>query len=131
MISMPVAVCAGNFWLQLDLFWYHHKKIYGFNAHRKALALVINKNQPNEPKHTKLPWDIDVPHVMTNSCFDFLNLENIEDRTIVPLNIQTGLLQVLSNFDDEEIIELLDCDMFHMKKHPQLNIKDELVVSDV
>ena len=75
MISMPVAVCAGNFWMQLDLFWYQHKKIYGFNAHRKALALVINKNQPNDTKHTKLPWDIDVPYAMTDSCFDFLNIE--------------------------------------------------------
>lgn len=131
MISMPVAVCAGNFWMQLDLFWYQHKKIYGFNASRKALALVINKNQPADPKHIKLPWNIDVPYVMADSCFDFLNIEKIEERTIVPLNIQAGLIQVLQDFEDDEVIELLDCDMFHLKKHPQLNVKDELVVSDV
>jgi hypothetical protein len=128
---MPVAVCAGNFWMQLDLFWHQHKKIYGFNCHRKALALVVNKNQPSEQAHKKLPWNIDVPHAMVDSCFDFLNFEQLSDRMIVPLNIQAGLLQVLNNFEDDEVIELLDCDMFHLKAHPKLEIQDELVVSDV
>lgn len=131
MISVPIAVCAGNFWMQLDLFWHQHKKVYGYNAHRKALALVVNKNIWSDPEHEKLPWDIDVPYTMVKSCFDYLNVENIKDQLIVPLNIQTSLLQVINSFDDDEVIELLDCDMFHMKPAPKIEVKDEIVVSDV
>jgi hypothetical protein len=131
MISMPIAVCAGNFWLQLDLFWFQHKKIYGYNATRKALALIVNKNYPTDIKQEKLPWDIDVPYAMVDSCFEFLNFEKLEDTTLVPLNIQSALIQVLNNFDDDEVIEVLDCDMFYLKKHPELNVKDEIIVSDV
>lgn len=131
MISIPIAVCAGNFGLQLDLFWYQHKKIYGVQAWRKALALVVNKNEPHEEAHKVLPWDINLPHSLVVSCFEFLNLEQIYDRLIVPINIQVALIQALKDFDDEEVIELLDCDMFHLKRHPKLDVKDEVIVSNI
>jgi hypothetical protein len=131
MISVPIAVCAGNFGFQLDLFWHQHQKIYGVHAWRKALALVVDKNEPHEKSHTVLPWAINMPYSMVKSCFDFLNLEQIQDRLIVPVNIQVALIQVLDKFDDDEVIELLDCDMFHLKPHPKIEIRDEVVVSDV
>jgi hypothetical protein len=131
MVSIPIAVCAGNFGLQLDLFWHQHQKVYGVGAWRKAVALVVDKNAPDETSHKALPWRLNLPHVIVKSCFDFLNIEQIYDRLIVPLNIQSALIQTIGQFDDDEIIELLDCDMCHLKKHPHLNIKDEVVVSNV
>jgi hypothetical protein len=41
-------------------------------------------------------------------------------------------LQVLHTFDDEQTIELLDCDLFHFKPHPEISVQDdELYVSDI
>jgi len=50
----------------------------------------------------------------------------------LPINIQVGLNQIIDTFDDEQVIEVLDCDMFHLKPHPELAVQDhELIVVDI
>jgi hypothetical protein len=45
--------------------------------------------------------------------------------------MQFALKQALHLFDDNQIIELLDCDMFHLKPMPDFEIKhDEFMVCD-
>lgn len=127
MISLPLAVNAGNFELQLSLLWYHHRKLYGANAWRKVVAMIVKRNLPGEQKTNDNPWNISVPYVMTESCFDYLNLETVD---YLPLNTITSLAQVLPLFDDDEVLEVIDCDQFHIRPHPVFNIQDNQIICD-
>ena len=136
MISIPVAVHNNVFKWQLDLFWFNHKQTYGEDAKNKAYAIIINQDNLNDVKYNHCEWDIDIPHQMCDPFFDFINVDrnvncyNGDIKLLKPLNIQSGLLQIIDNFDDEQIIELIDCDMFHFKPHSTININDdELLVS--
>lgn len=129
MISIPTVVNRPTFALQLDLLWHQHKKIYGPQAWRKVLAAVINRNEKTDSTLTKLPWDIGVPYAIVDSFHYFINLEDVN---YTPLNTIVGLYQVLQYFDDEEVLEIIDCDQFHMYKHPQIKVGDnELIVDAV
>jgi hypothetical protein len=124
-LSIPVAVHNDWFKPQLDLFWYHHKKIYGNAAYNMAHAIIIKRNTINEPKIEKLEWDIDIPHTMCEAYFDY-NSE-YKDLQLTQSNIQIGLKQIIDKFKDDDIVEILDCDMFHMKHRPKLDVKDDEV----
>lgn len=130
MISIPVAVHQPSFKWQLDLFWYNHQQTYGSLAAEKAMAIVIKRNDPSTPKIEKLQWDLTIPHRMCESFFDYYNDDT--PLNAVPLNIQVGLLQIINMFDDDQIIEVLDCDMAHIRHHPFLTIRDDqLIVDDI
>jgi hypothetical protein len=124
-ISIPVAVHNDWFKNQLDLFWYHHKKIYGDNAYNMAHAIIIKRNNIHDKKIEKLEWDVDIPHTMCDAYFDY-NKE-YKDLPLTQTNIQFGLKQIIDKFKDDDVIEILDCDMFHMKERPALVVKDNNV----
>jgi hypothetical protein len=123
MISIPIAVYNGLFEWQLDLFWKQHKKVYGNDAYKKTLAVIIERNKMVEKKNSDFNWNIDVPKKICLAHFDYVP-ESKKDF-FMPLNIQVGLLQVIDMFDDEEVIELLDCDMFHIKPFNEEKINDD------
>jgi len=133
MISIPIAVYNDNFKWQLDLFWFNHKKVYGDLAASKAIASIVKRNHRHEIKQENFNWPLDIPYVMTESFFDYLDVPStLNDDVSVPLNIQTSLAQTIENLHDELVIEVLDCDMFHLGKYPEYQIRDdELIVSDV
>lgn len=133
MISIPIAVYNENFKWQLDLFWFNHKKVYGDLAASKAIATIIKRNRSHEIKQEQFDWGLNIPHVMTESFFDYLHISPSSNEGVsVPLNVQIGLLQILENLNDELIIEVLDCDMFHLDRYPEYRIRDdELIVSDI
>lgn len=123
MISIPIAVYNGLFEWQLDLFWKQHKKVYGNDAYKKTLAVIIERNKMVEKKNSDFNWNIDVPKKICLAHFDCVPKSKKE--FFMPLNIQVGLLQVIDMFDDEEVIELLDCDMFHIKPFNEEKINDD------
>jgi len=131
MISVPIAVNNHYFRTQLELFWFNHKATYGARVARdKLLAVIVKRNSADEPKKEICEWAADIPHVMADAYFDIR--EDLTNPDYLPINIQTGLSQVINAFEDEQVIELLDCDMFHLKPHPDLTLKDdELIVSDI
>lgn len=132
MITIPVAVHNDNFKWQLDLFWHTHKQIYGDTAFDKFMAIVIKRNFLDEQKVQELQWGMDVPHVMCESVFDMLGDVDPTDGLFLPLNIQIGLLQLLPKLDDDKVIEVLDCDMLHIRPHPDVFVRhDELLVDDI
>ena len=132
MVSVPIAVHIDLFKWQLDLFWYSHKCVYGSNASNKAKAVIIKRNQVTETKHQELEWDLDVPHVMCESFFDYFKETTPTNHLHLPLNIQIGLTQIINEFDDDQIIEVLDCDMLHLRPHREMDVrKDQLIVSDI
>ena len=130
MISIPIAVYNGLFEWQLDLFWRQHKKVYGAYAYEKALAVVIERNRLSERKCENFDWETDIPYKLCLAHFDYVP-ESPQDY-FMPVNIQVGLSQVIDMFDEEEIIELLDCDMFHIKCFHEEKINDdEFFVSSI
>jgi hypothetical protein len=124
-VSIPVAVHNDFFKNQLDLFWYHHKKIYGTRAYEMAHAVILKRNWISESKKEKLEWDMDIPHTMCDPYFDYN--EEYRNLKLTQTNIQFGLKQIIDKFSDDTVIEILDCDMFHMKHRPLLDVKDDEV----
>lgn len=132
MISIPVVVHSDYFKWQLDLFWYSQKQVYGLGAHDVTLAAVVKRNLRDDVSHETLEWDTDISHVMCDPYFDYLGWDGPTEIVQTPLNIQTALAQILPELDDDEIIEVLDADMFHMRKAPKTQIPHgELHVDDV
>lgn len=124
-ISIPVAVHNDHFKWQLDLFWYYHKKQYGEDAYKMAHAIILKRNHPPEEKVEELQWDLDIPHSMCDPYFDF-NPE-WKGMHLMQTNIQIGLQQIIKKLDDNDIVEILDCDMFHLKHRPPLDVRDDEV----
>lgn len=130
MITIPIAVHNEFFKWQLDLFWHNHKLIYGDEAYNKAIAIIIKRNTSKETKPETVSWNLDIPKKLCDSYFDYLNIN--ENGYLLPLNIQVGLLQILNEIDDSKTIELIDCDMFHIKKYECSEInEDEFYVCDI
>jgi hypothetical protein len=131
MISIPVAVNSPFFQWQLDLFWFNHQSVYNVGAYKKASAILIKRNHQNDNIINQFPWHIDIPNNICESFFDY-NLGINYDGILLPLNIQVGLLQIIDKFDPNQLIELLDCDMFHLKEHPLIQVNDdEFLVSEI
>lgn len=132
MISIPVVVHNDYFKWQLDLFWYSQQQVYGNRAHDVTLAAVVKRNLRDDVSHETLEWDTDVPHVMCDPYFDYLGWDGETGIVQTPLNIQTALAQILPELDDDEVVEVLDGDMFHMRKAPKTEVPHgELHVDDV
>lgn len=131
MISVPIAVYNKNFEWQLDLFWSNHVSVYGSDATKLAKAAVIRRNSGAQSKQEIYEWKAQVPHKMCESYFDYV-FGIKEGGSLLPINIQVGLTQVLQDIPDGEVVELLDCDMFHLKKAPKYSPGfDEMIVSDI
>ena len=132
MISIPIAVYTETFRWQLDLFWYNHSKVYGDRARSKTKAVVIRRNLDTQPRQETLDWNIDIPHLMCESYFDYLGIDGPVRTVDLPLNVQVGLEQITKGMEDELVIEILDCDMFHIRKFPEYRVRDdELIVADM
>lgn len=131
MISVPVAVNINYFKPQLELLWFNHKATYGEQVARQKLrAIIVKRNTVAEQTKDSCEWAGDIPHVMVEAYFDVRT--DLMREAYLPINIQVGLSQVIAGFDDEQVIEVLDCDMFHFEPHPELTIDDaELIVTDL
>lgn len=111
MISIPIAANVPSYRHQLSLFWENHVNVYGQSAEERAHAVIVMQTRATPD------WGIGVPHTVANAwqhCYDMPY-----DVSLAPLNIQIGLQQVLHKFDDNAILELIDCDMFHLRKAPE------------
>jgi hypothetical protein len=120
-VTIPVAAHAAPFHWELDLFWFCHQRVYGEKAAARAHAIFINCNEPGHPRAPALPWPISVPHTVCYSVHDWAPVKELKGegrRLSVPLNIQLGLQQILHRFRDDEVIELMDCDMLHFRPRP-------------
>jgi hypothetical protein len=124
MITVPIAVNNDFFKRQLDLFWFNHYKIYGENVFEKAFPVVILQDKTN------FDFSLDIPHILVSdwSCY-FPDIKY--HGGLSPLNMQIGLLEAIKYFNENEILELIDCDMFYIKQPPPITIdNDEFIVCD-
>ena len=130
MISIPIAVNIPKFKWQTSLWWWNHKKTYGDLAEKKACLIILDKNFANDiPLDTD--WYKSIPHVETTGVWNNL-VPNIEPFFSLPLNIQIGLKSCLDKFNDDDILELNDCDLFHFKPHVDFEVNENhLYVCDI
>jgi hypothetical protein len=138
MITVPVAVHTDKFRWQLDLFWFAHRRVYGRDARARAHAIIIKRNDVYDVKAERIAWRLDIPHTMCEAFFDLGSLANTGSLVsrkcgvAVPLNIQAGLIQVLPRFMDDQVLEVVDCDMLHFRPRGTSVVKpSELLVSAV
>lgn len=124
MISLPILEKNNYFKWQLDLFWYNHLRCYGSSAKQKCLALVVS----NFGVDSLFDWDIDIPYKILKPYNRILEVSNLESK---PLNIQSSILQIIDSFDDDQILEIIDCDMFHFRRHPEIKFSDDEIFVDV
>lgn len=129
MLSIPVAVSSQNFKWQLSLFWHNHRKLYGSSAYDSAKAIIINKDDGTGPIYDSIPWNIDIPHRMCEAYSTYYKCP--EHLWHTPLNIQAGLQQILPSIEDDKIIEILDCDMFHLRQFDFTDVRDDEIYADI
>lgn len=123
-ISIPVAANRSVFINQISLFWESHQALYGDSARQKAHLIFVEQE-----RNLSFP-SVSMPHTKVKDWFEFFPRTE-KEFGLSPLNMQVGLKQVLHMFDDDQLIEFLDCDMFHFKKMPDLDVKpNELVTCD-
>lgn len=127
MISVPIAVNNAFFQWQLELWWWNQKRVYGSDARARSLAVVVDKNFTGDKPYPD-DWLKDIPHVRVTGIWS----RPVSDQPTVsgdlPLNIQQGLMQLLPTLADDEIIEVLDCDMFHLRPAPDAVVRNDMLV---
>lgn len=139
MISIPVMVHNNYFRWQTSLFWYNHKKTYGSNASRLAEIAIMKRNHYKDPIIDTLQWDMQTPHSMCDAWMDHLPIsrvielsKHLEPALVTPINIQIALDQILTRYAGDQIVEILDGDMFHFRPAPSIVPEaDELIVCDL
>lgn len=135
MISIPINVMHPDYFWMLDLFCHAHKIIYGEMFLEKIHSAIITKNRINDLEYN-LNINFPIRHKLIKPYFDNESLllgEIRKERMLSPINIQLGLEKLLDEFENENtVIELLDHDMFHFRKHPDMQIgHDEFFVCDL
>jgi len=127
MISIPVAVNNATFQWQVDLWWWNHQQTYGRGAADKACLIVIDKNYSHEPD-AATDWLAQVPHVLCTGTW-LAPAHRDEPWLDLPLNIQLGLRQVIDFFGDDDVLEVNDCDLFHFRPHPAIEVGDDMLLT--
>lgn len=115
-VSVPVAANRSVFVHQISLFWESHQALYGDSAKEKAHLILVEQE-----RNLAFP-PVPMPHSRVKDWFEFFPRTE-KEFGLSPLNMQIGLKQVLHLFDDDQLIEFIDCDMFHFEKMPNLDIK--------
>ena len=128
MISIPIAVYNSLFEWQIDLFWHCHKKVYGNDAYNRTVAAIIDRDDDRQVSHNLMLCQTDIPYKFCRPYFDYYKIPT--DFWLRPLNIQAGLDQLLRNFGNDQIIELLDCDMCHLRAPDNIDVADRVLIVD-
>lgn len=113
-----------------EFFWKRFKSIYNEKAYDKFTAIIINDNIFNEPV---IDWNKEY-HYNTSPTYTTVIKK---DNTFIEKSIKNSVLNfpiairnILNEFEDNQIIEILDSKMFHIKQQPKIEINnDEVYVS--
>ena len=114
----------------VDLYWYAQKKFCNIKIDETTLVAIVKRNKPYEQKQETLAWNIDIPHKLVEAYYDYDPSLNNDDINYYQLNIEYGILQILKDIPDEQVIELIECDMFHLAPTPLYYIDDDMIITD-
>jgi hypothetical protein len=128
MITIPVAVNNAAFKWQVELWWWNHQITYGAKARDKAFLILMDKNYRDEEEDS-LSW---IPPELPYALCKGVWAESKHHQLYLPLNIQIGLRQIIGRFVNDEVLEVVDCDLFHFRHHPKVEVCDNtLIVCDL
>lgn len=127
MITIPVAVANDWFRKQIDFFQFQHIEVYGQEAKDKAIIPIVNKNYPNEEIKQDIDWDMKLPYKMVDSILDMYDLDK---DWFIPTNVFTAAKQIIEDLPNEEIVEVIDADLVHLKKYTGIIPKQNEVIAD-
>ena len=134
-ISIPSTVANDYFKRQIKFFQYQHYKIYDTDAVNKAIIPIIKYNHYNEKNMAleNIDWGITLPYKMVDSVYDLIQINSSYDPKIyIPINVFTSAKQIISELDDNTLVEIIDADLVHLKHYPieYHNIKDNEIIAD-
>ena len=129
MITIPVAVAVEYFRPQILFFQYQHIEVYGDDAKNKTIIPIIKYNHFNENKVEDVDWDMKLPYKMVDSVYDYIESDK---QWHIPINVFTAAKQIIKHLPDDEVVEIIDADLVHLKKHPSLydQIRYDVVIAD-
>ena len=129
MISIPCVVPAEPFRRQISFFEFQHKEVYGENAKNKAIIPIVKYNHFGDTPVDDVDWGITLPYKMVDSVFKFVKGK---EQGYLPINVFTAAKQIIDELPDEEVVEIIDADLVHLKPYPEKydRIPYNVVVAD-
>ena len=129
MITIPVAVAVEYFKPQILFFQYQHLEVYGEDAKNKTIIPIIKYNHFNESKVEDVDWDMKLPYKMVDSVYDYIKSDK---QWHIPINVFTAAKQIIEDLQDDEVVEIIDADLVHLKKYPSIYdyISYDVVIAD-
>jgi hypothetical protein len=131
LISCPVGVLTKqSFRHQAALFWHAHRQVYGGGASTRTKILWVENNLATEPRVKDLAWlhELGAPYLIAKPYYEIFDCPS--HGVNVPLNIQAAVAQIIDQFHPDQVIEILDCDMFHLRKAPVFQVADDEILVD-
>ena len=131
LISCPVGVLTKqSFRHQAALFWFAHSQVYGEAASLRSKVLWVENNLESEPREKDLTWlhQLGAPYLIGKPYYEIFDCPS--HGVNVPLNIQAAVAQIIDQFHPDQMIEILDCDMFHLRKAPDYLVADDEILVD-
>lgn len=130
MITVPINVYHPAYTWHLDLLDYVHQRVYGSLYKEKLYSVLIQQYTGLLEFNRGLKYKLSKPWYHDHGLRE--RLQSMEPGLCVPLNIQTGLRDIINEFCDDAVVELLDHDMFHFRPHPAIDVaEDEFLVCDL
>jgi hypothetical protein len=127
MITIPVTVAIPYFKKQIDFFQYQHIEVYGDNAKNKVIIPIVKRNNKSEEIKEDIDWNMRLPYKMVDSILDIYNLE---EDWYIPTNVFTAAKQVIRHLPNDEIVEIIDADLVHLKKYDGYIPKRNEIIAD-
>lgn len=113
-VTVPVAVAKDNFKWMIQFFDYQHRKVYGDKALSKCIVPIIKRNFRHEPKIEDVDWGLKVPYKMVDGIYD-MGYDIPDGDAFMPLNLYAAIVHVIDDLNDDDYIEIIDSDMFHLR----------------
>ena len=129
MISIPCTVANAYFKKQISFFQFQHLEVYGEQATNKAIIPIVKYNHFNETPVEDVDWDMKLPYRMVNSVYDYIDSDK---QWHIPINVFTAAKQIIETLNDDEVVEIIDADLVHLKPHPLIydHIDYDVVIAD-
>lgn len=126
---IPVVPVNESFKWQIDLFEYSLKKAYGDNYKDYSIIPVLKRNEFTDKETLHYPWKTQLPHKIIDPIFDVIGKE---DNDYIPVNVYSGLRQVLKFIPDDEVVMCIDPDMPLLKPYTgRMPEHHEMLVDDI
>jgi|TARA_R110000796_G_scaffold179503_1_gene296037 hypothetical protein len=129
MISIPIAVAIDYFKPQISFFQFQHLEVYKDKAQEMAFIPIIKYNHFNEPAVEDVDWHMKLPYKMVNSVYDYIDSDK---QWHIPINVFTAAKQIIETLNDDDVVEIMDADLVHLKPHPEYydHLPYDVVIAD-